>query len=132
MNKFDDFDACMQVYEEKARYCYVRTAIKPDLSSQLYNYIAEFSSMQKQHFRHDKLTRGICLNTCRELLDKAAAAGENYYVDEFKLDYAVRKLDCKYRVSHKLSRAFLPHFRLTSISLDLLTLQKIAKNTTTS
>lgn len=89
LNKFDEFDACLQVYGDKARFCYVRTAIKPDPSSKLYNFIAKFSSRKKQHFRHDKLTRGVCINTCKEFLAELGSSAEEYYVPEFELDYQV-------------------------------------------
>jgi hypothetical protein len=92
LNKFDDFDACMQVFDDKARFCYVRTAIKPDPSSELYNFIWEFSKKKKQHFRHDKLTRGICINTCTQSLDKLGPLADEFYVEKFKLDYAVTKI----------------------------------------
>lgn len=92
LNKFDDFDACMQVYAAEAKYCYVKTAIKPDPSSDLYNYIVEYSSFQKQHFRHDKLARGICINTCEELLDQMnITQSDEYFVPPFELDYKVLK-----------------------------------------
>lgn len=117
LNKFDNYDACIDVYKEKARYCIVRTAIKPDSSSNLYNFIIEFSSRKKQHFRHgkrfetlnlrkdvadhfrsvaslsDKLLRGVCLNTCQKLLTQLdeLQSGEaaKFYVPPFDLDYNV-------------------------------------------
>lgn len=93
LNKLDDYDACMEVHKEKARYCIVRTAIKPDLSSENYNFIVEFSSRKKQHYRHDKLIRGVCLNTCQKLLNEldALQSGESdsFYEPPFHLDYNV-------------------------------------------
>lgn len=111
LNKFDDYDACMEVHQEKAKYCYVRTAIKPDLSSELYNFISEFSSKKKQHFRHDKLTRGICVNSCQKMLDnlEALAAGEadSFYLPPFELDYKVSFLN--YRNPRQKSTTGLSH-----------------------
>ena len=37
--KFDDFDECIGLYQSNAAYCVVNTFIKPDNSSELYNYI---------------------------------------------------------------------------------------------
>lgn len=91
LNKFDEFEACMQIYGEKAKYCYVKTAIKPDPSSELSNFIIKFSSRKKQHFRHDKLTRGVCVDACKELLLKLNTSDDDYYVSEFKMDYEVIK-----------------------------------------
>lgn len=89
LNKFDGYEGCMESYKDKAKYCYVRTALKPDTTSDMYNYIAEFSSNKKQHFRHDKLTRGICINTCQELIEELGSSAEDFYVAPFELDYKV-------------------------------------------
>lgn len=89
LNRFDDYEACMRVFKDEAKYCYVRTAIKPNSSSELYNFIWEFSNMKKQHFRHDKLSRGICINKCKELIEALGISAEEFYVPEFNLDYAV-------------------------------------------
>lgn len=89
LNKFEDFDACLQVYGDDAKFCYVRTAIKPNPSSQLYKFMMKFSSNQKQHFRHDKLTRGVCINTCQELLAELGSSAREYFVPEIELDYQV-------------------------------------------
>lgn len=93
LNKFDDFESCMRSYKDEARYCYVRAAIKPDPTSDIYNYIEQFSSLKKQHFRHDKLTRGICINTCVELVKEMSSFADEYYVSEFELDYKVIKFE---------------------------------------
>lgn len=89
LNKFDDYESCLETYREEAKYCYVKTAIQPDASSELYKFIMEFSSLKKQHFRHDKLTRGVCINTCLDLIRELGASADDFYVSEFKLDYKV-------------------------------------------
>ncbi|CRK96295.1 CLUMA_CG009715, isoform A [Clunio marinus] len=89
LNKFDDYEGCMKVYNDKAKYCYVRTALKPDPSSKLYNFIWEFSNRKKQHFRHDKLTRGICVNRCMEAIKELGSEAEEFFVENFKLDYKI-------------------------------------------
>lgn len=69
LNKFDDYDECMVTYGDEAKYCYVKSIIKPpNYQSSIYEFIRKFSSHVKQHYRHDKLTRGICLNKCAELI----------------------------------------------------------------
>lgn len=87
--KTDDFDGCMEVYDREARYCFVKTYIKPDPSSEQYNDIAEFSSKYKQHFRHDKLTRGICINSCKNIINQLGDPAEKYFVPEFPMDSKV-------------------------------------------
>jgi hypothetical protein len=83
LNEFDDYDGCMDVFREKAVYCYVKSVIKPDNSS-LFGFIREFSNRPKQHFRHDKLTRGICLNRCERLIKSLnPTSAQSLYQPEF-------------------------------------------------
>lgn len=83
LNKFDDYDACMDVYKDKAKYCYVKSVIRPDENSRIYNDIREFSKRKKQHFRHDKLTRGICINKCEKLIRYMGADANSLYQPEY-------------------------------------------------
>ena len=93
LNKFENYDACMGTFGREAKFCYVKTALKPDKSSKLFNFIEEFSSNKKQHFRHDKLARGICINTCRKIIDDLGQpAAEKYFVEKFDFDYEVMKM----------------------------------------
>lgn len=81
LNEFDDYDECMDVYKTEAKYCYVKSIIKPDYESALYLNIAEFSSKKKQHFRHDKLSRGICLNKCMKFIEELGQSSAEYYFE---------------------------------------------------
>lgn len=94
LNELDDYDACMGVYGDNAKYCYVKSIIRPpDYSSTLYNFIVEFSSLKKQHYRHDKLTRGICVNKCAKLIATLNDTAEKYYEPPFgKFDPKVMKI----------------------------------------
>ena len=89
LNKVESYDACLGTYEEEAKFCYVKTYIKPDDTSELYNYIRNFSSMVKQHFRHDKLVRGVCMNSCKEIIDKMGNYSDEYFVPKFPMDTKV-------------------------------------------
>lgn len=89
LNKFESYNECLGTYYEEAKFCFVKTYIKPDETSVLYNYIRNFSSMGKQHFRHDKLFRGICINKCKEIIDKMGNHSDKYFVPEFPLDTIV-------------------------------------------
>jgi hypothetical protein len=94
LNELDDYDACMGVYRENAKYCYVKSIIKPpDYSSALYNFIVEFSSRsKKQHYRHDKLARGVCVNKCAKLMVALNDTTESYYQPPFSvIDSKVRQ-----------------------------------------
>lgn len=89
IDKFDNYNECFGLFQEKARYCFVRTFIKPNYSSELYNYIAEFSSNWKQHFRHDKLNRGICINNCMQKIQNMGNDSDRYFTAEFEMDTMV-------------------------------------------
>lgn len=87
--KFDDYEDCMGTYQSEALYCVVNSIIKPDSSSELFNYIKDFSSNKMQHFRHDKLQRGMCVNKCRKLIHKIERDAKNYFVKKFPTDSKV-------------------------------------------
>lgn len=89
LNFFEDYDECMGVHGSGATYCYVQTIITPDKSSDIYQQIETFSSLKKQHFRHDKLTRGICIDSCEKLLDDLNITGNELYVPKFEIDFRV-------------------------------------------
>lgn len=88
--RFDDYEKCFGLYEPAALYCVVNSFIKPDTKSHLYNLIDKFSSNRKQHLRHDKLQRGICINSCMELVQKLGRDADKYFVEEFPMDSKVR------------------------------------------
>lgn len=86
--QFDDFEKCSALSDINApvKYCVVRTFIKPDKASQLYKFIHEFSEKEKQHFRHDKLDRGICMTNCEKLVEDLGDEAENYFIESFPMD----------------------------------------------
>ncbi|XP_053686964.1 nose resistant to fluoxetine protein 6-like [Sabethes cyaneus] len=70
LSELDDFDQCMQEAPigRIATYCLVRVAIKPDNKSDLWRTIEDFSSDRKRHFDHRHLTRGVCVEHCKQLI----------------------------------------------------------------
>lgn len=87
--RFDDYEQCMGNYESEALYCVVNSYIKPDPQSELYKFIMDFSKNKKQHFRHDKLQRGLCVNTCQRLIQKMGRNSNRYLVKKFPMDSKV-------------------------------------------
>lgn len=84
LNLLDDYDECMDSYKDDAKYCYVKSIIKPPAHpSVVFDYIKEFSSNVKQHYRHDKLVRGICLNKCAKLVKSLNISIDHYYQPPF-------------------------------------------------
>lgn len=99
LNLFEDYDACMDIYEGSAKYCFVQTILKPDESSQNYQYIKEFSSSRKQHFRHDKLSRGICINVCEKMLKDLGISADELYEPKFEIDFRVSESTQKLEIN---------------------------------
>ena len=89
--RFDDYEKCFDVFQEKALYCVVNSYIKPDLSSDLYKLIDAFSSNQKQHLRHDKLQRGLCINICDQKVQRLGNESTKYLIENFPKDSNVSK-----------------------------------------
>ena len=84
---FDDFDKCMAESDHlSSSYCVVNSYLKPDQSSKLYNYIHEFSKKEKQHFRHDKLQRGICVKDCLNFVKHLGNESEQFFSESFPMD----------------------------------------------
>lgn len=85
---FDDFNKCMALNsnQKMPAYCIVNSYIKPDKSSSLYNFIHEFSKKDKQHFRHDKLQRGICIKDCLNLVQALGPEADSLYTKSFSMD----------------------------------------------
>lgn len=96
LDKFDDYNECFGIFQEEAKYCFVRTYIKPNLSSDLYKFIAEFSSNQKQHLRHDKLSRGICLNRCVKTIQRMGEQSNKYFVPLFEVENGPLRISLKF------------------------------------
>lgn len=89
--EFDDYEKCLRGENSaKDLYCVVNSYIKPDNGSDLYNLIANFSSNRKQHLRHDKLQRGLCLSTCKKLVESLGNKSQSYFVEKFPMDSKVR------------------------------------------
>lgn len=95
INQLDDYDECMDTYMDEAKYCFVKSIIKPpDYPSKVYDFIIEFSSNKKQHFRHDKLARGICLNKCSKLISTLNNSINIYYQPLFNHNESKVRFGC--------------------------------------
>ncbi|KAL7030734.1 hypothetical protein ACKWTF_006765 [Chironomus riparius] len=68
MYKYDDYNECLGIFNDEAVYCIANVKIQHNSSSELNNFIVEYSSNHKQHYRHDKLKRGLCVNYCLKLI----------------------------------------------------------------
>lgn len=62
--ELDDINECKGKFEKNWTYCIVNFQINNDTKSDIFDYIMKFSSESKRHLRHDKLIRGVCLNSC--------------------------------------------------------------------
>ncbi|XP_063698106.1 nose resistant to fluoxetine protein 6-like [Culicoides brevitarsis] len=91
MARFDEYERCILGYEELSAYCLGKTSIKPQEDYQLWNYIKNFSSDTRHHFRHDVLTSGLCINWCKKKLDKIRKMDPKLY-DELYEPYFDSKI----------------------------------------
>ncbi|XP_017050320.1 nose resistant to fluoxetine protein 6 isoform X2 [Drosophila ficusphila] len=72
--QLDDYDLCLD--RPSGTYCMVYVEILPNASSTLWHQINEVSQDAKHRFRHDRVFRGVCLETCKEKLMDAVEWGE--------------------------------------------------------
>lgn len=93
MSLYDPYNPCMfSTTTNRSMYCIAKTKIKPDTSNAVWNYIKvrqiwsvktsdshffieiqEFSDVKMVHFRHDVLTRGVCIETCLKKLSEGVS-----------------------------------------------------------
>uniref|UniRef100_A0A8D8L8R5 Nose resistant to fluoxetine protein 6 n=6 Tax=Culex pipiens TaxID=7175 RepID=A0A8D8L8R5_CULPI len=87
---YDDYDECFNGYSSlDPMYCVVRSVIKPNNRSDLWNLIEIFSNDTYRHFRHNHLDRGICVERCRRaLVGLQNDTLQQLYVDKFQIDFA--------------------------------------------
>ena len=92
---YHDYNGCMDSSANISNvYCTVRTLIKPDNTSPIWNIIEEFSRDVKRHFRHDALGRGICINWCKVVVQQLDNEGQNkLFVEKFNVDFPYKLKD---------------------------------------
>lgn len=107
---FDDFEKCMALSSEEnsPNYCIVNSQIKPDNASSLYKVIDEFSQKEKQHFRHDKIQRGVCVKDCLNLAQNLRDEAENLFTEKFPMNSKLTLDFIKYQ-NLKQDRSKLDH-----------------------
>ena len=84
--RFENYEKCKRTYESEALYCVANAYIKPDSTSEVYQIIKRFSNLRKQHLRHDKVQRGICVNDCKLIVQRLGNISEKYLVPAFPMD----------------------------------------------
>lgn len=89
LNRFDNYHECLGTFGNEAVYCVADTFVKPDQDSEVYKFIKEFNKDTKKHFRHDNLVRGLCVNSCKQIVEKLGIKQEDYYVEKFPIDSKV-------------------------------------------
>jgi hypothetical protein len=96
---FDDYDQCMTSAGGPNTYCTVRTIVKPDNNSAVWKMIAEFSSDHKRHYEHSSLLRGICVNRCKDLVDKLSSEEQNeLFVEEFPVSFPYKLITKNFKL----------------------------------
>lgn len=91
LNFYDDVDSCRRRYKKKFRYCVTHVYLQPDEFSKLWRHIDTFSSADQQHYRHDVLKRGLCMNDCwKQISNSNRSDLLDYKVIEIKNPYPTR------------------------------------------
>ncbi|XP_055607880.1 nose resistant to fluoxetine protein 6-like isoform X2 [Uranotaenia lowii] len=88
MYLFDDYDRCLQEFDQKAVYCVVDSVIKPNKSAFIWPLIQKYSNDSKRSFRHDRLQRGICMNWCHKTMAKIdhRRSQDKYFLKKFEIN----------------------------------------------
>ncbi|XP_017077600.1 nose resistant to fluoxetine protein 6 isoform X2 [Drosophila eugracilis] len=106
LHHLDDYDLCLD--SSSGSYCLVYVEILPNASSSLWNQINELSQDSKHRFRHDRLFRGVCLETCKQslgFLSDSIELGRGAIMDEELRSYYAkvhrRTADDDVRILHE-------------------------------
>ncbi|XP_063702384.1 uncharacterized protein LOC134832329 [Culicoides brevitarsis] len=83
----EDYNRCLFETKNESVYCSAVTVIKPDNSSPVWKLIEEYSSDRIKHFRHDIFYNGICVNWCRQKLEKHDGDTNDLYERAFEVDH---------------------------------------------
>lgn len=88
LNSYDPYDPCIHSSKfNNPTYCIVKTKIKPNPSNQIWNEVETFSNETMLHFRHDLLTRGVCIENCFEELSHVDEKYKNeLYIEDFNTE----------------------------------------------
>ncbi|XP_058833427.1 nose resistant to fluoxetine protein 6-like [Topomyia yanbarensis] len=89
LSEFDDYDQCMEEAPvgTVATYCMIRLVIEPDNSSELWHMIEAFS-IDRRHYNHRHLVRGVCVERCKQLVYGLPNTTQQMLkVDKFEIDY---------------------------------------------
>ena len=104
---YEDYDKCVDETDNEPPYCLVRTIIKPENSSKLWQFIEKFSNDTKRHFRHNNLDKGICVNRCKKLVATLSnETRESLLVNRFPIDFAYTFKDEWYKDSKEYKEKY--------------------------
>lgn len=65
---FDDYDRCLQQYNNLSTYCFVRAEVLPQNNSAVWRTIEDVTKYRKHHFDHRHLYFGLCIRECEQVL----------------------------------------------------------------
>ncbi|XP_073820286.1 uncharacterized protein [Musca autumnalis] len=69
LNDLDDYDRCLQEFNDESLYCFVRADIIAQPNVEAWQVIRNVSQCVKHHFNHSHLYFGICLEWCQSQID---------------------------------------------------------------
>ncbi|XP_058832018.1 O-acyltransferase like protein-like [Topomyia yanbarensis] len=86
LHQYDSFESCMRS-KPLARFCVVKTVVKPNNQSEIWRIIEKYSKYSYQ-YRHSVLTRGVCVESCEKLVSEMSVAQrELYYQKKFDVNF---------------------------------------------
>ncbi|XP_062704996.1 nose resistant to fluoxetine protein 6 [Aedes albopictus] len=84
--QYDSIESCLRSNPEGI-FCVVKSVVKPDERSEIWAAIKKYSKYPYQ-YRHDVLTRGVCLGQCEELVKALSERDRVHYLQpKFDIDF---------------------------------------------
>ena len=79
--QIEHYDECFagETKFSRSAYCIADAFIKPNVTSEIWDFIDKISHPWKTQYRHDHLVYGICINKCKELMKKIDAMTQREY-----------------------------------------------------
>ncbi|XP_039452293.1 nose resistant to fluoxetine protein 6-like [Culex pipiens pallens] len=82
--QYESIDKCLRSDPEGA-FCIVKSVVKPDENSPLWRSIQKYSKYAYQ-YQHDVLTRGVCVEACRKLVENLRDQ-QRFWQPEFDVEF---------------------------------------------
>lgn len=86
LHRHDSFFDCLTQFDQDGVYCVAQAYIKPANQTQAWIDIVEHSKAVENHFRHDRISRAICIRSCESRLQLVDAVEDIPLTPKFDID----------------------------------------------